>query len=62
MQVTDELIRSVVQEVLKHARNGKAPAAKLVVERWKQRRDWDSTWEIHTHGSNAPGWKWPVKT
>jgi aldehyde dehydrogenase len=34
MQVTDELIRSVVQEVLTHMRNGKAAPANGHVRRW----------------------------
>src|SRR3989442_709832 len=34
MQVTDELIRSVVQEVLSHVRNGHAKPANGRVHRW----------------------------
>jgi acyl-CoA reductase-like NAD-dependent aldehyde dehydrogenase len=34
MQVTDELIRSVVQEVLAHMRNGRAAPANGKTQRW----------------------------
>src|SRR5262245_24492056 len=34
MQVTDELIRSVVQEVLSHVRNGKAPSTNGHARNW----------------------------
>src|SRR5262245_22010155 len=34
MQVTDELIRTVVQEVLSHMRNGHAPPANGQARRW----------------------------
>ena len=34
MQVTDELIRSVVQEVLAHMRNGKVPAVNGQARNW----------------------------